>query len=107
MLPRLPPLWAIIALTLAAVCLGQYALRARDHARNLDNVRRLAQVEAALGASEAARKRSEHSLVLQARKNAATARETASARASLGTALAASRPWAEESVPEGVKESFK
>lgn len=67
----------------------------------------LTQVRDALSASESARKRSERALVLVARKNAATAQETASARASLHAAKASSPSWASETVPEAVRETFK
>jgi hypothetical protein len=96
-----------LVVVLAALVAGQFGLsRYRSH-QYAAQAQKLAVTESALAASVAARKRSERALVLVARKNAAAAQETASARASLHAAKASSPSWASEPVPEAVQQAFK
>ena len=98
----------IVALgILALVCAIQFGLSRYKAAEYGRAQLELTKATDALRASESARKRAERGLALQAKKNAATAQETASARASLHAAKASSPSWASETVPEAVRETFK
>lgn len=61
----------------------------------------------ALNRAAEQRKRDQAALVLRAQNNAATARESASLRASLAEVLSRQREWAEEPVPEDVRKALE
>lgn len=98
-------LGALVVAVAAALGLGAVAWKQRGDNATLRAA--VHQQAARAEAAESARKQADAALVLLRQKNAATAREMALARASLDAALAAERAWAEQPVPEGVRNALR
>lgn len=86
-------------LVLGLLLTGSAALLKREYGRNA------VLVEAQKAAQEQ-RKRDGALLARRTAEKAATAREMASLRASLGAALAKNREWAEQPVPQEVQDAL-
>lgn len=97
----------IAALTLATAGLGAALWHVRGQQAVLQE--RNAALAEAVERAESARKKSEQALASLRRKNAATAREAASLRASLQAAIdakPANKAWAAQPVPEEVRNAL-
>lgn len=97
--------YAILALSVSLLGTGWLAW----HQRAQNGALRAAvhQQAARAEASESLRKQADEALVRLRQKNAATARETASAQASVEAAKASNRAWADTPVPEEVTNALR
>ena len=97
--------YAIGALTLALAGTG-WALKSQVKANGAARAQ-IQGLQEGIKRAQEQRKLDQATLARLAKKNAATARETARLRASLGAALAANRPWADAPVPKDIQDALR